>query len=438
VSGADNVSRTQFRMHTNIGAQGGSQGTLFQGGHPRAGAGQPWPRGFSPGRRAEVVSAMDSADPDSSYSVRHFMSGSHGRPAAELAPNAYTRADDEQRTRPATAAGVASIARSTVPAEHIRGPRYYFANTSAQMDGNYGTYTHRDSGSSINVLSDPKVAGGTTPIHEIGHHVSAAIDQNPHSAGGGRREHYDHGVEEGYAENYAETHSRDQRGRPLRDFDTSPAKWSGSYGMTGPDDDKYRYGFMPGFQEKRKQSPGVIRRTAAQASAAEYRSPSGINGQLPLLNKHTQQGETNSRGERGPDTHSVGPVNTEWEDKQSRFQSGFPWRGKSVHTMETHLPEEPGAQGTLFRPGGQPVDRHGDLVRTTPTRTSEPALQPSQFDPPRRGDDANIVSEEHIHGQLPLIDRYVNDHGEASTYHYGLPDRYRPAFPWPPRAGAFK
>lgn len=316
-----NLSERQFRMVTNMKASEGSQGTLFQGGYPRAGAGQPWPRGYSPERRDAVIDAMDHADRAegfSQYSMRSYMSGSKGRPLQQLVEernDKHTYPAEERSGREGTAKAVANLARSTVPVEHIRGARYYFQIQDNQINPNTGGHYNPGTpnwGPSITVRAS--AAHTTTTIHEVGHHVSN-LTGTPHAASqraGVGDQMAAHGQEESFAETYAETHYRDHRGRPLVNFQTSPHKWWGHYGMPGEDvpyeykDDDPRRSFNRAFYEHQAEhSPSDRARRAYNAKLdMQTRHPTGMVGQIPLL------------GQEAVEWHEDGntPKRHEWRD----------------------------------------------------------------------------------------------------------------------------
>jgi hypothetical protein len=89
-------------------------------------------------------------------------------------------------------------------------------------------------------------ADSPTLIHEIGHHVSATVDQNPHSSYSTADER---GAEEGYAENFAERNFRDRRARPLTSYSTSHENWS----RREPVWEQHR--FADAFNKMRAQGP---------------------------------------------------------------------------------------------------------------------------------------------------------------------------------------
>jgi hypothetical protein len=296
---ADLVGK-QWRMQTNIKAAPNSQGTLFQGGHPRAGAGQPWPRGYSPERRDAVVDAMDSGDKTSGVTVRSYLGGNKGKPSAQVAAarDFKTYPEEERTGREGTSKAVANLARSTVPTDHIRGASYYFQIQDNQISKN--TAGHYKSGSgawSPSITVRASHADGTTTIHEVGHHVSNLLG-TPHSKT--LRDHDDleaSGQEESFAESYAETHYRDHRGRPLTNFSTSPEKWHGHYGMPGPEkpytfsDDDPRRAFHRGFYgHQAEHSPSSLAHKASLAKIDQQDlHPTGMRGQIPMLAQDTTE-----------------------------------------------------------------------------------------------------------------------------------------------------
>jgi hypothetical protein len=264
----------QFRMVTNMKAKPNSQGTLFQGGHPRAGAGQPWPRGFSPERRDEVLDAL--VRPGN----RFWMQSSRGKPALDIHGNKTLGG-----TKPESIRTYETIARSTVPVEHLAGLGGVSAGQirGPRTDGDpAGTYHRYGFGGTKDRPGEPQIAiyqgmgnaSGSTPIHEIGHHVSFMAGTE-HSA-------YDtperKGQEEGFAENYAETHYRDHRGRPLKELQTSPWSWAKSM------PEEHQGSFSRAFGDERRKAPSAVRKRQEQ-DAALNRTPTPIRGQLQLLDK---------------------------------------------------------------------------------------------------------------------------------------------------------
>jgi hypothetical protein len=119
---------------------------------------------------------------------------------------------------------VETIARSTVPASHLDGlyANYHDSAVTAVGDGRSGDYQKQGRALGLMRIA-PGRAASTTTIHEIGHHVSARIDQSEHSA---YNTPTTRGAEEGFAENYAETHFRDRRVKPVQ-IDRGPEGWAG-------------------------------------------------------------------------------------------------------------------------------------------------------------------------------------------------------------------
>lgn len=250
MSAGDALSGEQFRMHTNIKAAPGSQGTLFQGGYPTR-----YPRGYTPERMHEVVRATvhSGLDPSKQHASR-----------AEMA----ARVRD-------------TVARSTVPVEHLQRVGWYTNSGVSESHEALGLYTkpgEHNSRASIHIA--PGAEGGLTPIHEIGHHVSHEVEKTAHSA-------YNtpalRGEEEGYAENYAETHFRDRRGKTQRSTSTSG-------GWTKKDTDEGKWQFGNAFSAKRRESPlhqDAPSQAEVNAMSPRQRGlpPQHVEGQLPLLDK---------------------------------------------------------------------------------------------------------------------------------------------------------
>lgn len=229
-----------------------------------------WPRGFTPERQAEVADALG-----------HYRSSRVARDKVhrDKRLNGTTLSQQGQRESGQIEA-VRTVARSTVPVEHLAGLRGKFrvvppselngAVASGQYDETHGV----------------QIAGGAhrgpTPIHEIGHHVSSHILGTEHSA-------YEHpeqmGAEEAYAENYAEEHFRDRRGRPLSTPRADPSSWTRG-GQRGG-----RYGgFHEGWDEERKGSPAAARRAALPEKRPPGLPSGHVTGQMPLLDHVSTQG----------------------------------------------------------------------------------------------------------------------------------------------------
>lgn len=288
----------QFRMVPKVNQKPGSQGTLFSGGETRAGAGQPWPRGYSPERRRQVVHALRMTDAAQTI----LRTPNRGKPTPKTVGAPERRRD--------TNLGVETIARSTVPVEHLKGVEAEFGTEKAGRDRS-GTYYRNISGFDVTRGH----AQGPTAIHEIGHHVSDKIDRTDHAE-------YDtperRGTEEAYAENYAETHYRDHRGRPLADFHTTP------YGWSDREQEHEQGEFVASFHRKRGESPGAQRRHAEQTARNEKMMsapPPGttnhVRGQLPLYDRQITGWGSNEKVE-------AHPANLDYIDTRP----AFPWRDR--------------------------------------------------------------------------------------------------------------
>lgn len=249
----------QFRMQTNIKATPGSQGTLFQGGYPTS-----YHRGYTPERQRDVTKAAKWLDPKNIYPGH----------------------------APATAALRDTVARSTVPVEHVQG--VYFSATphaaekleTTEARGLYQKPGDTALKASLVSVHPDAVRGGTV-VHEIGHHVSHEIAKTAHSA-------YDtpahRGAEEGFAENYMETHFRDRRGRQQQSNSTA-FSWAGREKTP-----EKRMGFTDAFAAKRRESPLTPRQFGISDYDAMSKQQKGlpaehVEGQLPLLDKVGGRGE---------------------------------------------------------------------------------------------------------------------------------------------------
>lgn len=258
------LNRNQFRMTSNMKAAPNSQGTLFQGVTAKpGGAGQDWPRRYSPQRRDAVLGALRGGDDIQEDLKGHQKADGFSLQTGDaLAQQAH---------------GISAIARSTVPVEHLQGGlRIHWGMGSATGSTlgeyrRYGAYGTEKEPTSPDVLIERKPGNEHTPtvIHEIGHHVSATVDKNPHAE-------YDspanRGQEEGFAENYAETHFRDKTGKPIEHYKTDPSGWAARENWQGESD------FIDHFHAERTKSPGAQRDLAATRTAA-------VGQQTELLHK---------------------------------------------------------------------------------------------------------------------------------------------------------
>lgn len=189
------VSRKQkqgWDVRTNLGAAPGSQGTLFSGGKSQMSDAR-YPRGYTPERQSAVHEAVQPA---------YFTAKDSHKAVAEIRD---------------------TVARSTVPVEHLRGLQFAVARddeylTTEENRAGKHLYAgiHIKSGSPEHpstIALRPNATRGGTVIHEIGHHVSHG-DGNEHSVNySSASEHGGH--EEAFADNYAETHFRDRKGKQV-------------------------------------------------------------------------------------------------------------------------------------------------------------------------------------------------------------------------------
>jgi hypothetical protein len=275
----------QFRPVTNLKATPGSQGTLFQGGYPTS-----YHRGYTPERQRDVTKAAKWLDPKNIY---------HGH-------------------APATAAMRDTVARSTVPVEHVQGV-YFSATAHAAKDLETsearGTY-HAPDTTALNaslIKVHPDAVRGGTAIHEIGHHVSHEIEKTEHSAydTGARR-----GREEGFAENYMETHFRDRRGRPRASGSTAQ-NWTHREKDSG-----HRTAFQTAFHDERAASPLAPKQFDYNAmTLAERGLPaSHVEGQLPLIDK---RGSGEMERYEGGTGQRMKKVSQDWDYTDEDRQRGL-------------------------------------------------------------------------------------------------------------------
>jgi hypothetical protein len=228
----------QFRMQTNMKAAPNSQGTLFQGNNA-----QRYPRGYTPERQRDVLNSIHPS----------------------------TRA--AMRDSPQTRAIIENVARSTAPANRLTDLEFKPADTGMgrkrgmaaglQIGGMYQHGRRMDQATWTEhpfsrVTVAPGQEGTTTPIHEIGHHVSRITGRASSEYNTVARK----GADEGFAENFAERNWRDRRGRPSPDFSTNPLRWSNNMG------DAASKTFAKNFEKERVGSPSAERQAKASASYA--------------------------------------------------------------------------------------------------------------------------------------------------------------------------
>lgn len=182
-------------LRSNMKATPGSQGVLFRGGKDQMTDAR-YPKGYTPERLQVARSAID---PNNFYSR-----GEHGKVGT---------------TGPQRRDLIDTVARSTVPAEHLQGLQFHPGQLSlahGSIEDPAGYYRHQGHRLGESVAHKPQIAirkgyeTADTPVHEIGHHVSRTRGTE-HSA-------YDtperKGREEAFADDYAAVHYQPPRGEP--------------------------------------------------------------------------------------------------------------------------------------------------------------------------------------------------------------------------------
>lgn len=189
----------------------GSQGTLVRGG-TKWSSDKRYPRGYTPGRRAEVDAAFtqnsykDTVEPKTVFRPETRTSNEHYRqildnvsrstiPVEHLAP----RVDDFNTTHPMKVMGANEAAAQLKPSEDAH-YRYTPANA-------WGARHVEDE-----LAVRPRYTRDHTSIHELGHHY----DQLTRATGThmGWKDVGHLGQAEAFADDYAEQHYRDKKGRP--------------------------------------------------------------------------------------------------------------------------------------------------------------------------------------------------------------------------------
>ena len=196
-----------------------SQGTLFRGGTKHM-SDERFPRHYTPERMHEVADAVNPFREGTRQGARSHSYRDYEYKAPPTFEPAGRHNAQPQRDI------LETVARSTVPIEHLQpvAPArklafWSFEGQDAQLRKEHvlGTYEHDPSGhmgsrNDIRIRTD--ATRGTTPIHEIGHHVSHMLG-NEHAAENYNRGPQTRGQEEGWADRYAFEHFRDRRGKPL-------------------------------------------------------------------------------------------------------------------------------------------------------------------------------------------------------------------------------
>lgn len=244
----------QFRLESQIKNKPNSQGTLFRADPSQRTPESRQPRGYSPERMQAVGQALG-----------HRYGGKIWAP-----PGLHE----------GQAQALATVARSTVPLSDIQretqGHKLQM-NVTNTIHKDYGVrpdalgnYENADSHQPVaRIELLPKATKGTTPIHEIGHHVDR---DRPYGSD------EEKGRSEGFADAYAAKHARQpgykRRAQPV---DSEPGKW-------GSND--FQPSFNAAYNTERHGSPhGALQ---PQQFGTSKDLPKGhVPGQLPLLHKTT-------------------------------------------------------------------------------------------------------------------------------------------------------
>lgn len=207
-----------------------SQGTLFRGGTSQMSDAR-FPRGYTPERLHEVANVVGGS-----------ITRGQGAKSGTFRDHAYVHPATKEEAGRANNKPkrdlVDNIARSTVPVEDMTkadpGRRLHFwvhdsFDRRMEADNHAGTYFHEPPSHSNrhDIYLQTNAVRGDTPIHEIGHHVSHMTGEHPGYATPAQQ-----GQEEAQADNYAEKHFRDRRGKQA---------YGGTYGggqflLNRPDD----------------------------------------------------------------------------------------------------------------------------------------------------------------------------------------------------------
>lgn len=225
-----------WQVGPNVKPEVGSQGTLFRGNQGISDA--RYPKGYTPERQHDIANAVGG-----SYTKGQGMAADSFR---DFKYNNGGRAEHEPMRRL-----VDNVARSTVPLEHLqpvapaRSLSFWVGkglDANHERDNTAGTY-NPDPPGHMGTRNDIRIhtahVAGTTPIHEIGHHVSYT-QGNVHSSGWKGRIPVHRGTEEGFADAYAYEHFRDRRGNQLKDMREYPAD---TYYKDSPRQDEFGRGY---------------------------------------------------------------------------------------------------------------------------------------------------------------------------------------------------
>lgn len=234
-----------------------SQGTLFRGG-TKFSSDKRYPRGYTPERQKEV------ADQVVQPSVQNYF----GKPSetsygtqsknfkdrrinVALYPEHYPEGYRMESAQPVRDL-VDNIARSTVPVQHLRGVQFRTSadvhlqsnDPTIQIAGHYDTKGDALSKGDAVIRLRSGVEQGFTPIHEIGHHVSAN-EGYEHSL---YQTAYQRGQEEGFADAYGVEHARNKEGKRVSALRRYPS------GIVGSDPQR-RMNFESAYAKAREHVP---------------------------------------------------------------------------------------------------------------------------------------------------------------------------------------
>lgn len=196
---------SSWDLRTNIGPKPSSQGSLFRvADKSMYSAEKRYPRGYTPERQREVQQALPET----------IMGGTvvkRTSPEDQAATGRFARYPEaEARVRD-------TIARSSIPAEHLKGLDRIHGNVN---EGTAGTYWPARRELAIDLKSGSKDTQEAHLIHELGHHHSEMTGEGRLQSStlallnGGAPSHAEaahrlsKGVEEAYADDYAEEHYR--------------------------------------------------------------------------------------------------------------------------------------------------------------------------------------------------------------------------------------
>lgn len=208
----------------------GSQGTLFRGGTKYSSPNR-FPKGYTPERQAEVADAV--VRPSTTVSLTKGVTETRGVASNNFGDRKVRTSGDmsapmEWQSNQATRNMVDTIARSTVPVEHLSGTQFRLgspAQLGPKVAGHFdkgGDALTKPGEAVIRVA--PEHTQGSTVIHEIGHNVSHQHEGNSFPRDADKFS----GQEEAFADDYAEQHFRDRKARPVRQETYGGGPWAGN------------------------------------------------------------------------------------------------------------------------------------------------------------------------------------------------------------------